>query len=421
MALLALLLAACAGQPVTFQLAAPVQVTDAGASIQNPAIAVDAARNRVYVAWTVYPNDIDGLAYLAVSNDGGKTFESPISIGGKWETQPELRVAEDGTLFVIWTHWNMDDLLDPNDPYSNTADQWLIKSTDGGKTFTDPVIISGKPDSPVAYFMAVAVTPDGKTVTVAWFDYTPAGVGAVAPDDGGRDATAFYTMTSHDGGRTFSAPLKTAKAICVCCFATGIVQDNHPAFVLRGFKAGGETEGDIRDPIIIASSDQGDTWNAPITIHEDNFLLDVCPHLGPGAAVDGNGRLHVTWWTGATDRAGYWYATSDDGVNFSEPVKLADQPSDMHGNDLSLAIDGRGAAWATAVTLSEDAPTPDENADTPLGVVRLWAIPQGGNPVSVDGFDVHGILPVVAASQNGAVIIWVDGSKLMLQQVEIQQ
>jgi len=409
-------LAGCSRSTPSFVMSPIVQVAAAATTIQNPALAVDNARHRVYVAWSVYPKDSAGLNYLAVSTDDGDTFGAPIHFGGTSSIQqPELRVIDDGTLFVVWTHVH-DDAKAQTD-YA-PSEQRLIKSHDGGQTFSTPVVISGQPESPMAYFMAMAVTPDGRTVTVAWFDYNFEAAKAAGRNE--RDAAAFYTRTSHDGGATFGPIRRTADAICVCCSATGIVRDNRPAFVLRGFRAGGATEGDVRDPTIIASSDQGDHWNAPITIHQDNFRLDACPHLGPGAAVDGTGRVHVTWWTGATGRAGYWYATSDDGIAFSKPLKLADQATDMHGNDLSVSVDGRGTAWATAVASAPVRREARAEEDTPLGVVRLWAIPRGEKPISVDQITVDGVLPVVAAARSGAFVVWVDGSKIFLRRVEAQ-
>ncbi|HUL04399.1 MAG TPA: sialidase family protein [Gemmatimonadales bacterium] len=409
-------LGGCSRAQPTFVLSPTVQVVAADETIQNPALAVDPVRNRVYVAWSVYPKEDEGTDYLAVSNDGGRTFGSPIRFGERSEAQqPRLRVTTDGTLFLIWTHRNPHDLLDPKDASSYTTEQRLATSADGGRTLSPPIVVSGKPEVPVAYFMAAAVNPNAKDLSVAWYDYTPPGARPGRSPADLRDATAIYATTSHDGGRTFSRPQKLADTICVCCTATGIVRQDHPAFVLRGFVAGAGTVADVRDPIILGSTDRGDHWNPPVTIHRDNFRLNACPHLGPGATVDATGRVHVTWWTGAAGRAGYWYASSGDGIHFSTPAKLVDETTDMHGNDLSVAVDGENTAWAIAVSRPRSPSDSDE--ETPLGLIRLWAIARDGRPAPVDQLDARGSHPVVGAAEQGAILIWTEGKKILLQRI----
>lgn len=412
----AALLASCApAAPTPFspRSSTPIQVYEAAKGLNNPTVAADASHHRVYVAWTEYPNDVNAISYLAVSNDDGKTFAKPVELPDKYADHPVLRVITDGALFAGWTHWDMDHLMISGDLGSNPAQQYLVRSTDGGQTFSAPGIASQGPQT-TGYFMALAVSPDGRTATFAWFDYTDF---ALHKDGPARDAVAMYTATSFDGGATFGAAVKASDLVCVCCMPVGLVQNGHPAFLLRGFTPGGDA-GDLRDTTLVRSPDQGQTWNAPVTVYADNFHVPGCPHLGPGAVVDAHGRLHVTWWTGAPGRAGYWYSESADGTKFSEPVKLADQLEDMHGNNLTLAVDGQGTVWATAVTLPKAAPTPDLNGNDPGGDFHVWAIPAGGSPVAVDSASGSGMYPAVAPLEHGAVLLWLDGNKLMLRRVE---
>lgn len=402
----------------SFQVAAIVQVADTGTEVAHPTVAFDTAHNRAYVAWTTYPSEDEGVNYLAISHDGGQTFGEPVALPGRTEDHPVLRVARDGTLFTAWTHRNPDQLLNSDDPASNTTTQMVVRSTDGGKTFSIPVKVPEGTVKQAGYYMSLAVSPDGRTVTVAWFDYTPLFVTDAGPP--GREAVAFYVATSHDGGHTFGAPLEVSTHVCVCCMPVGIVRDTHPTFVMRGWVAGGEAEGDLRNPWLITSSDEGDTWLPPVTVHDDGFRLAVCPHVGPGADVDRRGRLHVAWWTGAANREGYWYATSGDGVTFSTPIKLLDVIPALHGNDLSLAIDPLGTVWIAAVKLDAVVSHHAAHASSSVSssTLALWAIPQGSTPIAIDQIAASGSLPEVAATRNGAVVVWIDGTKVMLRHVE---
>lgn len=77
-----------------------VQVTDAGREVAHLTVAADASRQRVYVAWTTYPSDDEGVNFLAISHDGGHSFGEPMPLPGRTADHPVLRVAHDGTLFL---------------------------------------------------------------------------------------------------------------------------------------------------------------------------------------------------------------------------------------------------------------------------------------------------------------------------------
>lgn len=106
--------------------------------------------------------------------------------------------------------------------------------------------------------------------------------------------------------------------------------------------------GNIRDVVVAKSTDQGKTWSEPVRVHADNWKFDACPHAGPAMSIDGEGTLHITWWTGKEGSAGVYYAHSKDGgKSFSEPVALGvAQYSRPAHVQLALASDNRViVAW----------------------------------------------------------------------------
>jgi hypothetical protein len=380
-----------------------VVAADFGEDSARPVLAVDPVRDRAYVAWTTFPNDTEAVSYLAASSDGGRTWGAPVQIPGRGEFWPVLRVTDDGTLVVAWTHWQLDTLLDPKDPYSNAAWTWVARSTDGGRSLSTPVQVeSGRPKV-AHYYLNLAISPDGQTITTSWFDYTPFSIPSLPQP--GREAVAMWAATSTDAGVTFGAPALINADTCVCCMESGVVMDGHPAFVFRDWTSGG-AEGDLRNPAIVMSTDQGQTWAPRTVIHDDGFHFPVCPHVGFGAVVDQNGRLHVSWWTGTPGRAGYWYATSDDGRTFSEPVLLATQVEDPHENDAAIGVDLVGTVWAA--TTDPGAVAADGSSDPTAARVSVWSIDGSGKPTPVDGATVSGRFPQVAGTAAGALVTWVD-------------
>jgi hypothetical protein len=134
--------------------------------------------------------------FLAKSTDGGQTFTSPIAITPVFNdltfastyakgTYPSLAVSPvDGTVFVTYA--------DQPDGMSSQIE--FIRSTDGGVTFSSPVVIN---DSLAGQHFMQTLTVDGNGVLHAsWFD------GRNSPTDSSKyDVYATYSL---DDGTTFS-------------------------------------------------------------------------------------------------------------------------------------------------------------------------------------------------------------------------
>jgi len=373
----------------------------------TPSVAVDPPRHRVYVAW-VEPTKKGTASYLAVSDDDGNRFTPPMRIGGWTDQVPLVRVADDGTLFLMWTHWDPHRLIDPKSEYSNPAWQVLETSTDGGRTFSDPVSVPDEGSMTATFFAGLAVSRDGSRVVVTWIDYSRI-PGFGDGSDRRRQAARMLAVTSTDGGRTFGTPLVATTSTCVCCTPTAFLMGDRPGVAYRGWQRGGDG-GDERDPHVALLSASGNDWSSSV-VHHDGFHLKVCPHMGLGAAVDPTGRLFVDWWTGAEGRAGYWYTTSADGRSFSEPVQLVPLKIDPHGNDLSIAIDPSGTAWMPAVVF------PGGRGSGPQ--VALWMVPSGEGPTEVPGIETSGTFPAVTSTADGVAMIWAEKDRLLFREVSV--
>ena len=104
-------------------------------------------RDRVYVTFTRFIfNPVNGSfvqapIFFASSSDGGKTFTTPKSISGNvlYDQGSRPVVGPDGTLYVFW---------DGSTRHAALDSTYVVKSTDGGATWSKPVAISKLTDIP---------------------------------------------------------------------------------------------------------------------------------------------------------------------------------------------------------------------------------------------------------------------------------
>ncbi|HLZ20818.1 MAG TPA: sialidase family protein [Ktedonobacterales bacterium] len=160
-------------------------------------------RDRVYVTFTrfifnpITGNYVQSPIMSAYSSDGGKTFSAPQIISGNvlYDQGSRPIVGPDGSVYVIFEGATRLATLDST---------YIVKSTDGGATFGKPVQISTLNDISVLAdarfrvnsFPAGAVAPNG-TLYVAW--------STQASDSTGGHSEAVYSVSS-DGGATWTAP-----------------------------------------------------------------------------------------------------------------------------------------------------------------------------------------------------------------------
>jgi hypothetical protein len=364
----------------------------------------DRQRDRVYVTWAVaYDDRPNTRMYVAASEDGGRTFGPPVWVArddSAW--LPVIRLDDTGRLWATWTHFDLDPkhLLNPKDEYSNPAWQRVAYSDDAGTTWSTPVDIRRQKRSSTA-FGTLAVAPDGKTVTAVWINY-------LFDVDVGHDAGTYLSATSRDGGRTFGPIREVVRAGCVCCEPFGFSLDGKAALAFRGWESGTAKRA-IRDIKLSIASAAG-AWRAPTDVHDDNFLLEHCPSVGPAALVDGGGATHFAWWTGADDRAGYWYAIRDPEGQMSEPILIEKHPSAPSENNATLAR-GPGDVYLTA-TVGHGQYNAKGGEDKTPNHVDVYAISAGGRVQRLADARVDGAFPQLAGVKDDVVQVWVSDGKI---------
>jgi len=184
-------------------------------------------KGTIYVTWTDFlnPNNPsaldDGQIKLVKSSDGGHTWSraktlSPDALFPRAISGSNPVVGPDGTLYVFYADFTSD---------TGPLTIRLVKSTDGGSTFTNPKDVASALPSPGRFrlknadpnfgtipgrgfrsnsFPSGAVSPDG-TVSVVWVDFPQ---GSCKPDGTGRppctNSDVRYSRSTNKG-KTWSS------------------------------------------------------------------------------------------------------------------------------------------------------------------------------------------------------------------------
>lgn len=222
-------------------------------------------RDRVYVTWTRFIFNPHNGAYVqspissVYSKDGGKTFSPPQLIVGNvlYGQGSRPTVGPDGTVYVFW---------DGATRRATRDSIWVVKSRDGGVTWSKPVAVAQLVDIiPVAdtafrvnSYPAAAVAPDG-TVYVTWSSLmSDAGGSCPSATNSGCHAVVLYSKSTNGGG-TWTSPTAVFPASTRMAIGYPVAQPD------------------------------GTTLSAPAARPADTLF--------PGIAISSSGRVYVSAYT----------------------------------------------------------------------------------------------------------------------------
>src|ERR671931_655582 len=206
--------------------------------------------NNIYLTW--WDNKTgNNEVYFGGSNDGGKTFGSPINISNSKGGSADSQIAASGNnVYVTW--------------WDNKTGNWQVfsrASNDSGKTFGDAVILKGIGSSPVKHLKA----PPSNTTSVDT-------IVAAAAGNNNKEYVVWWDNTtgnwevsfakSSDGGKTFDSPINisnTPDARSVG--ARMIAQGNNVYIAWMDLKPG------QKQVMFRASNDGGQTFGNPVVVY----------------------------------------------------------------------------------------------------------------------------------------------------------
>jgi hypothetical protein len=204
------------------------------------------------------------------------------------------------------------------------------------------------------------------------------------------------------------APRAITGGVCYCCKTALATSADGGVFAAWRHVY----PGNIRDIAFTASHDGGKTFSPPLRVSEDQWVLEGCPDDGPAMAVDAKHRVHIVWPTLITEAAAgqaanaeksqtiaLFYAMSVDGRTFTPRRRI---PTEGMPHHPQIAIGGDGAltvAW-------------DEGANGK----RRAAIAQTSVDAAAAGRFARTVLadaavyPVITGTADGMVAAWTSAS-----------
>lgn len=360
-AILALAVTPLSARAQTFTT--PMNVSNNADFSFTPQVAVDGSGN-IFMAWEDDTNTNSNILFSR-STDGGVTFSTPMNISNTAGASfnPRIAVGSDGSVNVVWidnTPGNQDIMFSrstdsgvtfatpknlSNDPANSSGPQittdssgviyvvWesdtlnmgvlFSRSTDGGATFSAPMILSTNTAGSVGPEIAVDLSGG---VSVVWED-----------DNQGTADVSFSHSADH--GATFSAAkslsLNVGNSVTpqVGLDSTGNINvvwaNNSPSHF---------------DAFFARSTDKGATFSTP-----KNLSSGTGDAKTPQIAVDAGGNIDVVWAdnTPPVSNADIYFArSSDGGTTFSSPQNISND-SGLSGNPW-LTVDAGGnidVAW----------------------------------------------------------------------------
>jgi hypothetical protein len=300
------------------------------------------------------------------SRDGGRSWARPSTVAPFEPVNDTAMIAANparaGRAYAVWANW------DHTYTFQFPGTVSFSRTTDGGRTWSPPVVIDRPGGAALDQAPRLLVLPDGTLMTVFSRGDLATGIGSL------------HASRSVDDGRTWqpavlvgSQPLpsfidpETGDAYPQPGFPSAAVAPDGTVYVATE-RDTSVTAGGIG---IARSRDGGQTWTSMAVSGVTAFAFL------PSIAVDAHGMVGVTWYDLRNDRPGdtaltadAWFASSRDrGTTWRQkhvagPFNIRDLPSSGNGHQLGeyeglAAIRGRGfAAIFTAPSpLAKDGPT----------------------------------------------------------------
>ncbi len=294
--------------------------------VDDPTVAIN-DEGVVGVAWADQSRqDIFFQLYAA---SGEKRFEQPVNVSRtsdifSWLPRMVITASNPSSVYILWQ-----EIVFSGGTHGGEI--FFARSTDGGKTFNDPINLSnsiagdGKGRLTRRYWhngsLDIAMGPDG-TLYAAWTEY---------------EGTLWFSRST-DGGSRFSKPLRIAGGDSADPARGPSLAVDADNAVFLVWTVGEDRAADIH---FAKSSDAGRSFGVPRIAFESDGHSDA-----PKIAVDNEGTVHLVYAespAGPFDRYHIRYTQStDDARTFDKPREISRplRKNFESGNFPTLSFDG---------------------------------------------------------------------------------
>jgi hypothetical protein len=267
-------------------------------SIDNdrPAFSHDmvASGDRVFVVWSQLPGPFNVTSddeeqsfpfqtlYLRKSTDNGDSFGDPVAVSPPGLDARNPKVAVSGrNIYVGWEGWV---------PEGETSRIFLTRSTDGGKTFSDPVDFDGSTNVRVAAYQ--------NNVYLTW--------------DEGFGNLMFASST--DYGESFEEPVNLSNKPGYSAWSRLLLAPRTGDIYIAWLGVGNASS----DVIFTRSLDGGNTFEPSINVSNNEWNNGI-----PSMALHGN-NLYLVWSDEiAFNHEVFISRSRDGGASFETPVNIS--------------------------------------------------------------------------------------------------
>lgn len=342
--------------------------------------------------------------YFARSTDGGKTFSAPVRVNGK---PGELWGFATSRPRVAVSKSGIIHVFyhgnrrEPSAP-RQAVDARYTRSVDGGKTFE----------------MARTLNTEGQGYDDGELNEAHCfGTMGVAPNGdvhaywidtrhmkSAEDNGAIYGVVSRNEGKTFEAEkLIVQSEACPCCqLNVAFAPDGKALLTLRSVGADGS-----RNAAFKVSADRGKTFSASVNVSDKKWKINACPLKPLAVTSDSKGHIYATWYAGEENPPGVFFAVSaDKGQTFGKPLRLHDEAKLSDHSNIIATNDGAvRVIWDAKVGADKRIyMRTSTDAGKTFGPVQELNIPAGAADY-----------PVIAAAKGKTFLAWQFNNRIVFQ------
>lgn len=207
------------------------------------------------------------------------------------EGMPKVAIKGNGSIVAVY------ETSSPTKENEYAGAVHYIQSFDKGKNWTQPLSIHSDTSTNGSHsFASIARLGNGE-VGVCWLDAT------LDRKKGGRPVK--FASTSDSSG--FQNEVLIEPRACECCRTA--ISCNKKGNISVVFRSIGD--GSIRDISLSTSSDNGKSFNRPVSFSNDNWVINGCPHNGP-SVMNTDKATYATWFTGGKSKGVYYCELSKE-------------------------------------------------------------------------------------------------------------